>query len=272
MRGLQGRTAIVTGGASGLGRSIVMRLAEEGVGVTVADIDVTAAERLADEISRAGGHAMAVHVDVSDESAVADMVGSTVETFGGLDALFNNAAALGHDMVSRDRELVSLDVETWDRAMAVNLKGVMLGCKHAVPVMIEKGAGVIVNTASTGAYQGARMRAAYGASKAGVVNFTRYVAAMHGRHGVRCNAIAPGYMANPTTAHREPPDQRDMARYERLLPEAATPDDVASVAVFLSSDDARAVTGQCHVVDSGRLAHEAAESVRMALQDLPAGR
>src|SRR5688500_8045135 len=104
MRGLQGRTAIVTGGASGLGRSIVMRLVDEGVSVTVADIDSTAAERLAGEISRAGGRAMAVHVDVSEETAVADMVGRTVETFGGLHALFNNAAALGRELARRDRD------------------------------------------------------------------------------------------------------------------------------------------------------------------------
>ena len=196
------------------------------------------------------------------------MMASTVATFGGLDALFNNAAALGPEMASGDRDLIGLDVETWDRTMAVNLRGVMLGCKHAVPVLIEQGGGAIVNTASTGAYQGTRIRAAYGASKAGVVSLTRYVAAMYGTHGVRCNAIAPGYMANPATVDREPSDLQDMARYERLLPEPATPDDVAAVAVFLASNDARAVTGQCYVVDAGRLAHKPEDSVRMALREL----
>ena len=152
--------------------------------------------------------------------------------------------------------------------MAVNLRGVMLGCKHAAPVMIAAGGASIVNTASTGAFQGTRTRAAYGSSKAAILGLTRYVAAMYGGRNVRCNAIAPGYMANPATADREPSDLQDMARYERLLPEPATPDDVAAVAVFLASAGAAAVTGQCYVVDAGRLADKPEDSVRMALREL----
>ena len=267
MRGLDGKAAIVTGGASGLGRAIALRMAGEGARVTVADINDDGAARVVAEITDQGGSARAVSVDVSDDIAVQRMVGFAVDAFGRLDALFNNAAALGNETVGHDGDLSQLDVDTWDRTLAINLRGVMLGCKYAVPHLKAGGGGAIVNISSTGAYQGTSMRSAYGASKAGVIGFTRYVAAMYGANRVRCNAVAPAYMANPDTVERESPDQRRMARYERMLPDPATPDDVAAMAVFLVSDDARAVTGQSYVVDAGRLARRSTDSIRAALGD-----
>lgn len=267
MRRFDGKSAIVTGAGSGLGSALARRLAAEGAMVVVADIDVVGAKQLADELTESRCAALPIEVDVSDEDAVREMVAATVERFGRLDVLFNNAAATSGEAHLRDQNLLDLDVAVWDLAMAVNLRGVMLGCKHAIPAMMAVGGGAIVNTSSTGAHQATSVRAAYGASKAGVESLTRYVATMFGMRNVRCNAVAPGYMANPDTAAREPSGQAAMAGYERLLPRAATPDDVAALCAFLGSDEAAAITGQTYVADSGRLAHKPSYSVERALAE-----
>src|SRR5580658_2914925 len=146
MRGLNGKVAIVTGGASGLGRAIARRMAAEGASVGVADLDEDGAGRVAAEIANQGGAARAIAVDVSDEDAVRAMVATTVDAFGRrLDALFNSAAALGNETVGHDGDLSQLDVDTWDRTLAINLRGIMLGCKHAVPHLVAGGGGAIVN-------------------------------------------------------------------------------------------------------------------------------
>ncbi len=205
MRGLDGKVAIVTGGASGLGRAIARRMASEGARVAVADINDDGAARVVAEITDQGGSARAISVDVSDDAAVQRMVASAVDAFGRIDALFNNAAALGNETVGHDGDLSELDVDTWDRTLAINLRGVMLGCKYTVPHLVAAGGGAIVNIASTGAFQGTVVRSAYGASKAGVIGFSRYVAAMYAADRVRCNAVAPAYMANPDTLDERHP-------------------------------------------------------------------
>jgi NAD(P)-dependent dehydrogenase (short-subunit alcohol dehydrogenase family) len=262
-----GKVAIVTGSASGLGRAIALRVAAETGKVVVADIDAAGAARTVRDIGQARGEALAVDVDVSDEPAVAGMVEAAVEHFGRLDVLFNNAAALGADVIGRDGNLLDLDVEVWDRTMAVNLRGTMLGCKHGIPAMLRGGGGVIVNTTSASAFRGELRQAAYGTSKAGIVALTKYVATMFGRHNIRCNAVAPGHMENPETVQREPAGFRAIAPYVRLVPQAVSPDDVAAVATFLASDEASSVTGQTYVADGGRLAMVPQYAVKMALDD-----
>jgi NAD(P)-dependent dehydrogenase (short-subunit alcohol dehydrogenase family) len=251
-----GRVAIVTGGGGGVGRATALRFAAGGARVTVTDIVAETAEASADAVRAAGGEALAVTADVSDEAQVAAVVAATVETFGRLDILHNNAAALG-EAHRRDRDVVDLTVDVWDSAMAVNARGVMLGCKHAVPAMRRSPGegGVIVNTASVSGLVGGEINAAYGASKAAVVALTRYVATMYGAEGIRCNAVAPGLIMTDIAKEALSADQLAERAAERLLPWPAEPGDIAGVVCWLASDEARGVTGQTLVVDSGITAH-----------------
>ena len=249
-----GRVAVVTGAGSGVGAATARRLAAEGAAVVVADIDATTAKAGAAAIAQAGGEALAVLVDVAEEDAVRDMIARAVEAYGRLDILHNNAAALGAATYGRDVAVADLDLEVWQRTMAVNTNGVLLGCKHAVPAMRAAGGGSIVNTVSVAAFHGGDDHAAYGTSKAAIVALTRYVASMYGPDRIRANAVAPGLIMSATS--KAVLSERDLAEFavERALPWAAEPEDVAATVVWLASDEARCITGQTIVVDSGILA------------------
>jgi NAD(P)-dependent dehydrogenase (short-subunit alcohol dehydrogenase family) len=176
--------------------------------------------------------------------------------------LHNNAATLGPDVFGRDLDLLDLDVETWDRTMAVNARGVMLGCKHAVPALRAAGGGAIVNTASLSALFGDDVRAAYGSSKAAIVSLTRYVATMYGADGIRCNAVAPALVMTDIAFEQLSPRLLKQKAAERVLPEATTPEDIAAVVAFLASSDAACVTGQLVVADGGTQAHRPDHAMR----------
>jgi NAD(P)-dependent dehydrogenase (short-subunit alcohol dehydrogenase family) len=217
----------------------------------VADVNAAAAAETVEQIVATGAAASAVVTDVSDEESVRAMVAAAVERYGRLDVVHNNAAVMG----GPDGDLVDLDVEMWDRKMAVNARGTMLGCKHAVPALRASGGGAIINTASVSGLIGVDENAAYGASKAAIVGLTRFVATMYGRDGIRCNAVAPGLIM--TDRNRDAQSAYRLAAYaaERLLPWAADPGDIAGVVAFLASDEGRCITGQTIVVDCGTLAH-----------------
>lgn len=256
------RVAVVTGAGGGVGAATARRLAQEGAAVVVADLRGDAAVAVADDIVAAGGTASAVTADVSVEDDVAAMVAAAVERYGRLDVLHNNAAALGADVHLRDGDLVDLDVGVWDQTLAVNARGVMLGCKHAVPPMRASGGGAIVSTSSVSALVGDDVRAAYGASKAAVIALTRYVASMYGRHGIRCNAVAPGLVMSDTARGALSPELLAELTAERLLAWVADPADIAGTVAWLASDEARCITGQTLVVDSGTTAHRPRHAMR----------
>jgi NAD(P)-dependent dehydrogenase (short-subunit alcohol dehydrogenase family) len=252
---LEGRVAIVTGAASGIGRATAAALAEAGAAVVVADLNATGASTVAESIRATGGEAIGHGVDVAQEDSIREMVSVAVEAFGGLDILHNNAAASGSDVVGRDRDIVDLDAEIWDFSMKVNLRGPMLGCKYAIPRMLERGRGSIIQTSSASGLRGDLSRAAYGASKAGLDSLTRYVATQYGKRGIRCNSIAPGVIATPSLEANVPSEQIEAYLGSTLTPRLGRPEDIASAVVFLASDEAEFITGQTISVDGGVLAH-----------------
>ena len=250
------KVAIVTGGGSGIGRATAMLLATEGAAVTVADISTDGADAVAAEIAAAGGTARSQIVDVADPDAAAAMVADTVAAYGRLDVLHNNAAAI--DLNRIDQDIVTMDLGTWERVLAVNLTGPMLGCRFAIPAMLEGAGGAIVNTASAAAFYGSDSLAAYGTSKAGVVALTRNVATAYGERGIRCNAVAPGIVvAAAAQAALGGPMGDRLRRYStsHLTGRLGYPEEVASAVAYLASDDATFITGEVLRVDGGFTAH-----------------
>ncbi|WP_309897600.1 SDR family oxidoreductase [Archangium sp.] len=258
---LEGRVAIITGasldesGGIGIGGATAQLMAREGARVVAADVNGAGARRLAESIQKSGGQALGLEVDVSRESDIAVMVAAAVDEFGGLDILHNNAGALNPDVLGKDGDLLSLDVTAWERTLAVNLTGAMLGCKHAIPHMLKRGRGAIVNTSSVASLQGDLVRAAYGSSKGGLNALTRYVATMYGKQGIRCNAVAPGVVLTSTIRSLFPARVQEMMLRHHLTPYLGEPEHVAQVVVFLASDAAAFMTGETLRVDGGYTAH-----------------
>ena len=229
-------------------------MAREGASVVVADINRAAAERVAGDLPGA----VMVEVDVSDELSVMRMIETAVDAFGGLDVLHNNAYDVS--AAYADVDIVTLDMAVFERNIAVNLKGVVMGCKHAIPRMLERGGGSIVNTASIDGFMGRGLRAAYGASKAGIVLLTKSVASQYGARGIRCNAVAPGFVSTPATEDVSP-EQREVVARSYPMPRLCEPEDVANAVVFLASDDAGFVNGTTLMVDGGASIYMPSRSV-----------
>jgi NAD(P)-dependent dehydrogenase (short-subunit alcohol dehydrogenase family) len=248
------KVAIVTGGGSGIGAETAALLVAEGAAVAVVDIIGSRAEGVAESIADKGGRAIPITADVSDEEQVRAMVATVMDEFGRIDVLHNNAALVDPEVFPRDATVTNMDVEIWDLVMAVNLRGPMLGCKHAIPAMIEGGGGSIVNMSSGSSRLGDFTRAAYGASKAGVNALTLYVATQYGRDRIRANAILPGPIVTPAFADNAP--DRSILESSLLTPYLGEPLDIAYLVLYLASDESKFVTGQLFAVNGGLSSHQ----------------
>ncbi|MBJ22636.1 MAG: SDR family oxidoreductase [bacterium] len=252
---LEDRVAIVTGAASGIGRVTALALAEAGASVLLADLNGEGAETAAKEMAARGLRARGFAADVGDEKSIEEMVEAAVSIFGGLDILHNNAADSDPALQSRDLGVGELETEVWDRTQRINLRGPMLGCKHAIPRMLERGGGAIINTSSASGLTGDSARTAYAASKAGLQSLTLSVATQYGKQGIRCNAIAPGVILTPALEANVSAEQVAVYLSNTLTPRLGVPEDIAAAVVFLASDAASFITGQILSVDGGLLAH-----------------
>jgi NAD(P)-dependent dehydrogenase (short-subunit alcohol dehydrogenase family) len=245
----ENKTAIITGGASGIGRAAALRFAHEGAQVVIGDLNVDGGRATAGLIEEQGGSALFAEINVSDSKQMKELISVTVETFGKLDILFNNAG-IGNPNVKS----VDLAEEEWDQIIDINLKGVFLGIKSAVPEMKKTGGGAIINTSSLLGIKGQKYLAAYNASKAGIILLTKNAALEYGRDGIRVNAIAPGVIDTKIIDGWKN-DERKWPIISRAnaLGRIGTPEEVADAVLFLASDEASFITGATLSVDGGGL-------------------
>jgi len=246
---LEGKIAIVTGGGSGIGRATAELFARKGARVVVAEYDAETGRDTVESIQGSGGTAMFVQVDVSKSGQVAQMVEKTIDAYGRIDILFNNAGVLAFGTV------LGTDEAVWDRVMDINLKGVYLCSKYVIPHMIAAGGGSIVNmSSSTGAHDGNGNTVAYVASKGGVTLLTKCMAIDHAPDGIRVNAIAPGPTDTPMLRDNLTPEELEDFMATFPAKRLGLPIELAEAALFLASDEASFVTGSILAVDGGQTA------------------
>jgi NAD(P)-dependent dehydrogenase (short-subunit alcohol dehydrogenase family) len=247
---LQDKVSIITGGGSGMGRVAALMFAAEGAKVVVADVTEATAGAVVDEVRAAGGEASGVAVDVSKEADARRMVEHAVATYGRVDVLYNNAGI----MPQADHSVIDTSVEDWDRVMAVNVRGVFLGCKYAIPRMVEQGSGSVINIASFVALVGcSNPQDAYTASKGAVLALTKSLAVQFAPKGVRTNAICPGPVETPLLMDWLVKDEE--AKRIRLARNPTgrfgKPEEIVAMGIYLASDESRWTNGAAMVVDGG---------------------
>jgi NAD(P)-dependent dehydrogenase (short-subunit alcohol dehydrogenase family) len=255
---LDGKVAIITGGASGMGEATARLFMQEGARLVIGDVQRDKVQTVAASL---GADCVAVRADVTSGEDVQALVRTAIERFGKIDVMYNNAgggrrAETGATRTATGpRLLADVEEEDWDYVVDLNLKGVFLGMKHALPHMLAGGGGSIISTASVSAFLGMQGQAAYGAAKGGVVQLTRVCAIEYADRGIRCNCICPGGTLTPLLYERAGIDPtREMLTRVQPIPRAGLPEDIANAALWLASDESSFVTGQAIVVDGGWVA------------------
>lgn len=246
---LKDKVAVVTGAASGMGKAIAELYAQEGAKVIVSDLNKEGAEAVAAGIKDSGGEAIAIRTNVAELEDINAMIDTAVQQYGTLDILVNNAGIM--DNMAAVGEV---DDEKWDLIFDINTKGVMRAIRKAIPIFLEKGKGVIVNTASTGGFSGAHAGAAYTASKHAVIGITKNTGFMYAQKGIRCNAIAPGATITNIASTMSNVDEFGASRTkvtQGVIPRTGQPEEIAQVALFLASDESSFINGAVIAADGG---------------------
>ena len=268
MNRVQGKVAVITGGASGIGLAAAKLLAAEGAAVVIGDLKPEQAEAAAAQITAAGGRALGLAVDAMEEASLTALVEAAVQEFGALHIMCNH---VGGSNPRKDLDLLRLDMDEFDRTMRLNVRSTVVGSRAALPHIIAAGGGSIINTASVGGLSGDFLQVSYGTAKAAVIRLTQYVATQYGAQNVRCNSIAPGAIMTPALRDNLSAEAIESIRSHNALPFIGAAEDIAQAMLFLASDESRYVTGQCLVVDGGMSSHSSiAEDRRSLLPDSPA--
>lgn len=250
---LKGKTAIITGGAQGLGKVVALRMAAEGANVIIADVNEMEMENSCREIKKYGISCIGVKTDVSDEQKVRAMVAIATENFGGVDILVNNAGG----SLNTPHSIENTSANDWNRVLSVNLTGPFFCCKAVLPHMMEKKSGKIVNVSSLAARKGSPITGpAYPSAKAGLIGLTKHLALHMGPYGININAVAPAFVLTEPRFKRDvwdslPPEKREIIVKTIPLGRPSQPEEIANVIVFLCTDDASFITGACIDVNGG---------------------
>jgi NAD(P)-dependent dehydrogenase (short-subunit alcohol dehydrogenase family) len=244
MRGLDGKTFIIAGGATGIGAGTAKRLASEGACVAVGDINISGAKATVDQITGQGGRAIAVEFDLADEASIQRLVDAALSEFGAIHGLDNVGADLSDNNLGRDTTVLETDFEVWHRTLDVNLLGYVRTIRAVLPHLLQRGGGSIVNTSSGGSLGSDPMHVAYNCSKAAINQLTRHVANNYGKQGIRSNAVMPGLVMGETQERQNDKQLQEMFISAAKTTRLGKPADLAAITAFLLSDEAEWINGQ----------------------------